>query len=77
MRKLAACLATLPILSVLPLAMAVCVGGGALRRCADRCVPDTGRARSAGGALDILRERFARGEIDKAEFDERRRVLEE
>lgn len=27
--------------------------------------------------LDILKERFARGEIDKAEFDERRKVLEE
>jgi putative membrane protein len=40
-------------------------------------VPDTGRTRSAGRALDILKERFARGEIDKAEFDERRRVLEE
>ena len=77
MRKLAVCLATLPILSVLPVALAVCLGGGALRRCGDRCVPDTGRTRSAGRALDILKERFARGEIDKAEFDERRRVLEE
>jgi len=28
------------------------------------------------GALDILNERYARGEIDKAEYDERRRVLE-
>ena len=26
--------------------------------------------------MDILKERFARGEIDKEEFDERRRVLE-
>jgi putative membrane protein len=32
------------------------------------------QARSS--APDILRERFARGEIDKDEFDERRRALE-
>lgn len=27
-------------------------------------------------AIDILNERYARGEIDKAEYDERRRLLE-
>jgi len=29
-----------------------------------------------GNALEILRERYARGEIDQAEFKERQRLLE-
>lgn len=35
-------------------------------------------SRSSGGrALDILDERFARGEIDREEYEERRRILTE
>ncbi|MGO4558144.1 SHOCT domain-containing protein [Mesorhizobium sp. 2RAF21] len=33
------------------------------------------RSVTSRAPLDILRERFARGEIDKEEFEERRRVL--
>ena len=37
-----------------------------------RCMPP----RRAKTPMDILKERFARGEIDKEEFEERRRILE-
>lgn len=34
-----------------------------------------GRVRRSAGALSILEERYARGEIDHDEFEERRRTL--
>ena len=36
--------------------------------------PDT-RASAESNAVDILKERFARGEIEKEEYEERRRIL--
>lgn len=55
--------------------IALLVGGVVflVRALTDRGV---GPGRSASSAMEMLEERFARGEIDRDEFEERRRALQ-
>lgn len=48
----------------------------AIRGGADDSGGKTGEMRAPSNAFAILQERFARGEIDREEFEDRRRVLE-
>ncbi len=62
-----------PIMMILFIAAAVAVVVLVLR--ALGVGPSRPAAREGGTALDILNERFARGEIDKDDYEERKRAL--
>ena len=68
-----------PLMMILFVAAVVILAALALRWSASRGAHPGARrpAGHAGTALDILEKRYARGEVDEAELEERRRVLGE
>lgn len=66
-----------PIFMILVLALVIAVAVLLVRWLGGSSLTATPHQRAARTPLDILKERFARGEIDKEEFEERRRTLGE
>jgi putative membrane protein len=66
-----------PIFMILVLALVIAVAVLLVRWLGGSSLTATPHQPPARTPLDILKERFARGEIDKDEFDERRRILGE
>ncbi|WP_298356809.1 SHOCT domain-containing protein [Rhodoblastus sp.] len=68
-----------PLFMILGLAIAIALAIVIVRALLGPWGPETPARRMPPERtpLDILKERYARGEIDKEEFDERRRVLGE
>ena len=66
-----------PLLFLAVLVVGVWLIVQAVRRGRSSGEAPTSRASSASAARGILEERFARGEIDRDEFEERRRTLDD
>ena len=66
-----------PIFMILVLALVIAVAVLLVRWLGGSSFTATLQQPPARTPLDILKERFARGEIDRQEFEERRRVLGE
>jgi putative membrane protein len=66
-----------PIFMILLLALVIAIAVLLVRWLGGPGQPTSHQPPWASTPLDILKERFARGEIDKQEFEERRRVLGE
>lgn len=66
-----------PIFMILALALVIAVAVLLVRWLGGSSLTATPHQPPARTPLDILKERFARGEIDKDEFEERRRILGE
>ena len=66
-----------PIMMILFLAVAVIAVVLIVRWLGGSSQGDSRSVPARSAPIDILKERFARGEIDKEEFEERRRVLEQ
>jgi putative membrane protein len=65
-----------PLMMIIFLAIAVAVVVLIIRWLGGLGHGSSSNAKSGDDPLDILKKRFARGEIDKDEYEERRRVLE-
>lgn len=66
-----------PIFMILVLALVIAVAVLLVRWLGGSSLTATPHQPPTRTPLDILKERFARGEIDKEEFEERRRILGE
>lgn len=66
-----------PVMMIMFIAVAVVIVTLLVRRFGGFGLGGPGPQSQTMSPLDILKERFARGEIDKEEFEERRRVLGE